>query len=60
MKLFDPFAGIKLATGHFLFHISFFIGSFMVDYYSDPSLWYAGTVEEFEEMVANKESTQSM
>ena len=47
MKLFDPFAGIKLATGHALFHFAFFVGSFMVEVFGDPSLWYAGTLEEF-------------
>ena len=41
MKLLDPFAGVKLATGHPLFHISFFIGSFIVEVYSDPSNWCA-------------------
>ena len=39
MKLLDPFAGIKLATGHPLFHFAFFIGSFAVEVYSDPSNW---------------------
>ena len=58
MKLFDPFAGIKLATGHFLFHISFFIGSFIVNLYSDPKIWYAGDLDKFEEDVASSETTQ--
>ena len=48
MKLFDPFAGIKLGNGHPLFHGAFFIGSFMVEVFSDPALWYAGTLEEYE------------
>lgn len=39
MKLLDPFAGIKLATGHPLFHFAFFVGSFAVGVYSDPSNW---------------------
>ena len=60
MKLFDPFAGIKLATGHPLFHISFYLGSWMVEVFWDPSLWYSGTVEEYETNVANTETSQSM
>jgi len=43
MKLLDPFAGYRLASGHFLFHLSCFVCSFGVeftkapvgDYYSD-------------------------
>ena len=30
MKLLDPFAGYRLASGHPFFHIALFIGSFMV------------------------------
>ena len=30
MKVLDPFSGYRLASGHPIFHISLFIGSFMV------------------------------
>ena len=30
MKLLDPFAGYRLASGHPFFHIALFIGSFGV------------------------------
>ena len=30
MKLLDPFAGYRLASGHPLFHVALFVGSFMV------------------------------
>ena len=39
MRLLDPFAGIKLATGHPLLHGAFFIGSYAVTYYYDPENW---------------------
>ena len=29
MRLREPFAGMRLSTGHFLIHIAFFIGSFL-------------------------------
>ena len=45
MRLLDPFAGIKLATGHMLFHFSFYIGSFVVDYYHDPANWCVNDCE---------------
>ena len=45
MKLLDPFAGIKLANGHPLFHFAFFVGSFVVNYYNDPSLWCSHNCE---------------
>ena len=39
MRLLDPFAGIKLATGHPLFHGAFFVGSYVVNFYYDPENW---------------------
>lgn len=30
MKLLDPFAGYRLASGHYLFHIALFAGSYCV------------------------------
>ena len=30
MKLLDPFAGYRLASGHPFFHVALFIGSFIV------------------------------
>ena len=50
MKLFDPFAGIKLATGHPLFHGALWIGSFMVEVWGDHEMWFSGTAEEYEEL----------
>ena len=31
MKLLDPFAGYRLASGHPFFHVALFIGSFIVN-----------------------------
>ena len=31
MKLLDPFAGYRLASGHPFFHVALFSGSFFVD-----------------------------
>ena len=30
MKLLEPFAGVRLASGHPVFHFAFFVGSFFV------------------------------
>ena len=60
MKLFDPFAGIKLANGHALFHLAFFIGSFVVNVFQNPKLWYAGTEEEFDIWAKNTDRYNSM
>ena len=30
MRLLEPFAGIRMAAGHTLFHVAFFIGTFFV------------------------------
>ena len=59
MKLFDPFAGIKLATGHSLFHFALFFGSFMVTYFKDPDFWYGGTIP-FDQFVEESEDWQGM
>lgn len=31
MRILEPFAGYRMASGHFIYHIAFFIGSFWVD-----------------------------
>lgn len=38
MKVLDPFAGLRLASGHPIFHISLFVGSYAAEYYArkDP------------------------
>ena len=47
MKLLDPFAGYRLASGHEFFHIALFTGSFWVtnfgevDSYDDPGIKHA-------------------
>ena len=47
MKLLDPFAGYRLASGHEFFHIALFTGSFWVmnfgisEYYSTENIKYA-------------------
>ena len=35
MKLLDPFAGYRLASGHPFFHIALFAGSFMINVSGD-------------------------
>ena len=35
MKLLDPFAGYRLASGHPVFHLAFFAGSWTVNYFED-------------------------
>ena len=35
MKLLDPFAGYRLASGHPFFHIALFAGSFMMNVKGD-------------------------
>ena len=35
MKLLDPFAGYRLASGHPIFHIALFIGSFMISAFGE-------------------------
>ena len=35
MKLLDPFAGYRLASGHPVFHLAYFAGSWSVDYFKD-------------------------
>ena len=35
MKLLDPFAGYRLASGHPVFHLAYFAGSWSVDYYKN-------------------------
>ena len=59
MKLFDPFAGLKLATGHPLFHFALFFGSFMVRKFSDPSEWYAGDIQSFDQFVEESDDWHS-
>lgn len=34
MKILDPFAGYRLASGHPIFHISLFIGSYAAEMYA--------------------------
>ena len=47
MKLLDPFAGYRLASGNELFHIALFSGSFWVmnfgveGFYADPQIKHA-------------------
>ena len=47
MKLLDPFAGYRLASGHEFFHIALFAGSFWVmnfgveGFYSDEQIKHA-------------------
>ena len=47
MKLLDPFAGYRLASGHEFFHIALFTGSFWVvsfgisEYYSNSDIKHA-------------------
>ena len=33
MKLLDPFAGYRLASGHPIFHLAYFVGSWTVNYF---------------------------
>ena len=35
MKLLNPFAGYRHAGGHLLYHLAFFIGSWMVPIFGD-------------------------
>ena len=35
MKLLDPFAGYRLASGHPVFHLAYFAGSWSVTYYEN-------------------------
>ena len=35
MKLLDPFAGYRLASGHPVFHLAYFVGSWSVDYFKN-------------------------
>ena len=44
MKLLDPFAGYRLASGHPFFHVALFIGSFLVS--SDTSLDESSRVDD--------------
>ena len=37
MKLLDPFAGYRLASGHPFFHIALFAGSFMINVAGDEN-----------------------
>ena len=37
MKVLDPFAGYRLASGHPIFHLSLFAGSFIATYYGETS-----------------------
>ena len=34
MKVLDPFSGYRLASGHPMFHISLFAGSYITDLYA--------------------------
>ena len=46
MRLLDPFAGVKMATGHMLFHFSFFIGSYIVEFYDGVENWCTHDCED--------------
>ena len=35
MKLLDPFAGYRLASGHPVFHLAYFAGSWVVTYFEE-------------------------
>jgi hypothetical protein len=36
MRLREPFAGYKLTSGHYMFHLAFLIGTYLpLDFYSD-------------------------
>lgn len=39
MKILDPFAGYRLASGHPIFHISLFVGSFSAEIYAKREAW---------------------
>ena len=36
MKVLDPFSGYRLASGHPIFHLSLFAGSYVTDFYAKP------------------------
>lgn len=46
MKLLDPFAGYRLASGHSLFHISLFIGSYLVPLFGEEGFDSDGQISE--------------
>ena len=35
MRLREPFSGYKLTSGHYMFHIAFFFGSFLIKSYGE-------------------------
>ena len=45
MKLLDPFAGYRLASGHPFFHIALFCGSWMIEPFGDKALTFESTEE---------------
>ena len=45
MKLLDPFAGYRLASGHPFFHIALFCGSFMIGPFGDSNNNFESTSE---------------
>jgi len=45
MKLLDPFAGYRLASGHPFFHIALFTGSWMIIPFGDKAASFDSTKE---------------
>ena len=45
MKLLDPFAGYRLASGHEFFHIALFTGSFWVMNFGKSDFDFYGNIE---------------
>ena len=45
MKLLDPFAGYRLASGHEFFHIALFTGSFWVMNFGDSITYNSATIK---------------
>ena len=46
MKLLDPFAGYRLASGHPFFHIALFAGSWAKDYFGDSDFHSSGEIAD--------------
>ena len=46
MKLLDPFAGLRLASGHPIFHIALFVGSFMINVFGEDNFRAPKTVQD--------------
>ena len=51
MKLLDPFGGYKLADGHPIYHVVFFLGSFTVILFGNEQKMQ----DDFDDLTATEE-----